>query len=62
MALNKTILKKLNQKTSSDPDLAAFLMRLFEFESEPRGWYNKMYSDILEKSCKEAASDAHNKN
>ncbi len=60
MALNKTILKKLSQKTASEPDLSDFLRHLFEFESEPRGWYNKFYNDILEKACKEAKTDAHN--
>jgi len=62
MALNKTILMKLKQKTDLEPDLAEFLVSLFEFEAEPRGWYNKVYSDVLEKSCKEAQSDANNKN
>jgi hypothetical protein len=60
MALNKTILMKLNEKTSSEPELASFLIKLFEFETESPGWYHKAYADILEKSCKETTKDAHN--
>ncbi len=62
MSLNKNILKKLKQKTATDPDLADFLIRLFEFESESRGWYNKVYLEILEKICKETPKDANNAN
>lgn len=51
MALNKTILKKVTQKTDENPELQDFLQKLLEFESEPRGWYTKAYAEILEKVC-----------
>lgn len=60
MALNKVILKKLSNKTESDPELAAFLLNLFEFESESPGWYIKTYNDILEKTFKETDDDENN--
>ena len=53
MALNKTILLKLAEKTSGDMDIQAFLNDIFQFESMPRGWYEKKYSELLEKHCKE---------
>lgn len=54
MALNKTILSKLAEKTSSDPDMQRFLSDILSFESTPKtGWYEKPYSELLEKHCKE---------
>lgn len=62
MALNKTILIKLKQKTESRPELAAFLQELLEFESDSPGWYKNGYSDILEKTCKEEKKHEDNQN
>lgn len=54
MALNKTILTKLAQKTAGDKELQTFLSDIFQFESMPKtGWYEKKYSELLEKHCKE---------
>lgn len=54
MALNKTILSKLAQKTSGDREVQAFLSDIFQFESAPKiGWYEKKYSEFLENHCKE---------
>lgn len=54
MALNKTILTKLAEKTSGDRELQAFLSDIFQFESTPKtGWYEKKYSELLEIHCKE---------
>ena len=53
MALNKTIIKKIQVKTEKEPDIRNFLINLLEFESEPQGWYTQKYADILEKTCKE---------
>lgn len=54
MALNKTIIVKLKEKTKSKPELQAFIVALVQFESEAeRGWYEKTYSSLLDEHCKE---------
>lgn len=53
MALNKTILKKLNEKTAGETEIRDFLTAIMQFESEPRGWFEKDYVKILEENCKE---------
>ena len=54
MALNKTILVKLAEKTAGDPELRDFLSEIFQFESTPKkGWYEKKYAEYLEKYCRE---------
>jgi hypothetical protein len=53
MALNKTILKKLNEKTKGEPEIQDFLISIMQFESESRGWFEKEYVQSLEKYCKE---------
>lgn len=54
MALNKTILLKLAEKTSKDKELQAFLSDIFQLESTPKtGWYDRKYSELLEKHCRE---------
>lgn len=53
MALNKTILKKIAEQTEGDPRLRDFLTDIFQFESMPKGWYEKKYSEFLEKVCME---------
>lgn len=53
MALNKTIVKKVREKTTPEPALGDFLVELLEYESETHGWYTSDYNRILEKSCKE---------
>lgn len=53
MALNKTILKKLNEKTAGDTKVRDVLIAIMRFESEPRGWFEKHYVKILEENCKE---------
>lgn len=55
MALNKKILTKLAEKTSEDQELQAFLADIFQYESVPRGWYEKKYSEFLETHCGEEA-------
>lgn len=54
MALNKTILKKLAEKTSEDRELQEFLRDIFQFESTPKtGWFEKKYCEFLERHCEE---------
>lgn len=60
MALNKTIIKKVREKTASEPDVGDFLVKLLELESGSRRWYTKEYALILETSCKEEKKDANN--
>lgn len=57
MALNKKILKKLNEKTTNEPEIRDFLIGIMQFESEPRGWYEKDYVKILDESCKEESQN-----
>lgn len=52
MALNKTILKKLNEKTDGEPEVRDVLIAIMQFESEPRGWFEKQYVKILEEKGK----------
>lgn len=52
MALNKTILKKLNEKTEGDLEMCEFLIAIMQYESESRGWYDKDYVKILEENYK----------
>lgn len=54
MALNKTILSKLKEKTAGDPEIQTFLLDILQFESTPKtGWYEKRYSELLESHCEE---------
>ena len=52
MALNKTILKKLNEKTEGNLEMREFLIAIMQYESESRGWYEKDYVKILEEKSK----------
>lgn len=52
MALNKTILQKLNEKTTGDMEMRDFLIAIMQYESESRGWYDKDYVKILEENYK----------
>lgn len=54
MALNKTILSKLAEKTKEDKEVQMLLSDIFQFESNPKtGWYDKKYNELIEKYCKE---------
>lgn len=59
MALNKTIIKKIREKTVTEPALGNFLVDLLKYESETHGWFKTDYSNFLEKSCKEEETDAN---
>lgn len=59
MALNKTIVKKVREKTVNEPALGDFLVDLLEYESEAHGWFKADYNNFLEKSCKEEETDAN---
>lgn len=61
MALNKSIMLKVREKTEKESDIGDFLIDLLEFESGLPGWYKTKYSEILEKFCKEVDLDANNK-
>lgn len=56
MALNKTILKKLSEKTAGEAEILDFLTAIMQFESESRGWFEKDYVRILEENCKEGST------
>ncbi len=59
MALNKTIIKKVREKTVQDSAVGDFLVSLLEYESEKHGWFKNDYNSMLEKSCKEGEKDAN---
>jgi len=52
MALNKTILEKISQKTEGNVNLKNFLVEILQLESKGKGWFKNEYSLILEKHCK----------
>lgn len=60
MALNRTIIKKVREKTKCEPELGNFLVKLLELESGSPGWFTKEYALILETSCKEEKKDENN--
>lgn len=60
MALNKTIIKKVREKTEKEPEIGDFLVKLLELESESPGWWKPKYSAILESACKGVSNDADN--
>lgn len=53
MALNKTILEKISQKTEGNIDLKNLLVEILQLESKGKGWFKTEYSLILEKYCKD---------
>ncbi len=59
MALNKTIVKKVREKTVNESALGDFLVDLLEYESETHGWFKTDYNNFLEKSCKEEDTNAN---
>jgi len=59
MALNKTIVKKVREKTAQEPALGDFIVGLLEYESETHGWFKADYNSFLEKACEEEESDAN---
>lgn len=59
MALNKTIINKVMEKTKHESAIREFLMNLIQFESESPGWWKARYNEFLEKACK-GGDDADN--
>jgi hypothetical protein len=57
MALNKTIVKKVREKTALEPALGNFIVDVLEYESEVHGWFKADYNSFLEKTCKEGDCD-----
>lgn len=61
MALNKTIIKKIKDKTEYRPEMGEFLLSLLQLESETPGWWKAKYNSILEKACEEGNCSENNK-
>jgi len=62
LALNKVIVKKINEETEGVPEIREFLVKLLQFESESPGWWKAKYNSILNNTCKEGgSSNARNK-
>lgn len=53
MGVNKTILKKVGEKTKDKPEIQNFLIKILNFESEEPGWYKDTYITFLEECYKE---------
>lgn len=57
MALNKTVLIKLNKKTKNNKQQQDFLVDIFEYEfsstTGKKGWYKEQYEKLLKKSLGE---------
>lgn len=50
MALNRTILKKINEKTIEDKGQKDFIVEILEKENKGLGNYTKVYKELVEKS------------
>lgn len=61
MALNKAIVKKIQEKTIDDQALGEFLINLLRYESEVHGWFKADYGKFLEELCKEERTNANSK-
>lgn len=58
MALNKSILMKLNEKTKNDEQQHTFLLKIFKYEfSGKKGWYKERYEEILKESMGEEKNE-----
>lgn len=57
MALNKTVLIKLNKKTKGDKRQQKFLVDVFDYEfsstTGKKGWYKEQYEKFLKDSLEE---------
>ena len=48
MALNKSIILKLAEKTQEEPLQQKYLMSIFNYESGSPGWFDNEYRKLLE--------------
>ncbi|MDU2201016.1 MAG: hypothetical protein E7E15_08110 [Terrisporobacter othiniensis] len=48
-SLNKTILKKLSEKTKNDPGQKEFIINILREEASGLGWFKEKYEKELEK-------------
>lgn len=62
MAINKTILLKIKEKTADKPEIGDFLIELLRFESSERGWYKQDYNKFLDEFCRKEKENANNRN
>lgn len=49
MALNRTILQKLNEKTINDKVMQEFLTDILNYETKSKSWYEKEYRKLIDK-------------
>ena len=52
MALNKTILKKVSQKTKDDKELQEFILTILDEENKGLGQFKKKYKSEIDKAVK----------
>lgn len=52
MALNKTILQKINEKTKDDEQQRNFIVEILNKENEGLGQYTKIYESLIKEAIK----------
>lgn len=52
MALNKTILQKINEKTKDDEQQRNFIVEILNKENEGLGQYTKTYENLIKEAIK----------
>ncbi|MDD3746870.1 MAG: hypothetical protein PHD70_10410 [Anaerostipes sp.] len=53
MALNKTILKKVSEKTVGKKKQQEFIISILDEENRGIGHYKKFYKELIEKAAKD---------
>lgn len=52
MALNKTILKKISEKTMDDKQQQDFIVKILDEENKGLGQYTKTYESLIKEAIK----------
>lgn len=52
MALNKTILKKISEKTKDDKQQQDFIVKILEKENKGLGHFTKVYERLIKEAVK----------
>lgn len=55
MALNKTILKKVSEKTKSDQKQKEFIVQILDAENKGIGQYKKLYKEKISEATRDEA-------
>lgn len=52
MALNKTILKKIGERTKNDKELREFIIKILDEENKGLGQFTKFYEKMIKEAIK----------